>query len=102
MAWNAAEAATRGAELLDQRQPNWAKPGLINLRLLDLNDSLTCVLGQLYGLYDDGLDALHVWGRACELGFCASPGNRHRWGELTEAWRAEIRKRRHPKSAEVA
>lgn len=52
----------RGAALLDEKHPGWAEK--IDKLLLDMNDCYDCVLGQLYGEYFDGREALgltHGW-----------------------------------------
>ena len=46
----------RGATLLDAEQPGWCKR--IDLVTLDMGDTEQCVLGQMYGHYSDGVDAL--------------------------------------------
>lgn len=46
-----------GALLLDERNPGWHWD--VNLDLLDLGDGHQCVLGQLYGFYTDGRNALY-------------------------------------------
>lgn len=46
----------RGAKLLDKELPGWHTR--INLHNLDLNNCEQCILGQLYGDYSKGLDAM--------------------------------------------
>lgn len=97
-AWNAAEAAARGASFLDGEVPNWSHPNRIDLDALRLASCKRCVLGQLFGEYGEGVDDLGLSETDEDtLGFFAVD---HEWADLTEAWRAEIRKRRHPKTAD--
>jgi len=51
-------AVEKGMALLDEKQPGWMH--FINLASLDLGNSVSCVLGQIYGTYGEGLD--HVFG----------------------------------------
>jgi len=49
---NEAQAAVdKGAALLDRRRPNWFTQ--INCKTLDLSCGCDCVVGQLYGSYND-------------------------------------------------
>jgi hypothetical protein len=85
----------RGAALLDRIRPSWARE--IKLDVFDMGLCSKCVLGQLYGLYDDGLDALGlISGDRAEYiyGFNSSSLTQMAsYAALTTAWRAEIRKR---------
>ena len=45
------ENVDRGAKRLDQRRPNWYKQ--IDTKTLDLSLGCQCVIGQIYGQYDD-------------------------------------------------
>lgn len=63
----------RGAALLDSVEPYWFK--LVEVAL-DLSDCKRCVLGQVFGDYDDGLDLLNIsndllpaWRWAADHGF---------------------------------
>ena len=46
----------RGAKLLDERAPGWRER--IDLDRLDMGGCFDCVLGQLFGGYSTGADAL--------------------------------------------
>lgn len=97
-------AVARGAGFLDDwhAAPLWRPQ--IDLTILDLGHSDRCVLGQLFGGYGVGLDALHVRARAADLGFAppevpgvrwqcslhCSPEEQATWEALTEAWRREL------------
>jgi hypothetical protein len=97
----------RGAVLLDQEQPDWFEE--IDTRTLDVRYTEVCPLGQLYGSYEDGLDALHLhlpW----RYGFIRSPfsmllrkanstGAIADYAMLNAAWRAEILARRQANAA---
>lgn len=49
----------RGAKWLDEVSPQWIT--MIDLTRLDLGNSRCCVLGQVYGDYDAGLDEWWHW-----------------------------------------
>lgn len=80
-----AERVQRGAKLLDEKSPGWAAK--VALDRLDMFSDCGCVLGQIYGLYSRGLDALGLES-GMNLGF-----NSFRMGLLADLWRAEIRAR---------
>lgn len=50
--------ALRGAALLDQHRPGWERE--LELYLLNMHSCSNCVLGQLYGTYENGCHALNV------------------------------------------
>jgi hypothetical protein len=50
------ERVARGAALLDAKRPGWASR--IDLVALDITSTSNCILGQLYGWYEEGQDAL--------------------------------------------
>jgi hypothetical protein len=58
-----------GARLLDNLVPGWAN--LVETASLDLGSSSNCVLGQLFGTYEDGLRALGLneYEDAASVGF---------------------------------
>lgn len=56
----------RGIALLDDRMPGWRQR--IDLDLLDMSSCDFCILGQLFGDYDDGFVALGL-DRGCPYGF---------------------------------
>lgn len=49
----------RGMELLDQERPGWKKE--IDLNKLNMGGCVYCILGQIYGFFDDGLVALKIY-----------------------------------------
>jgi len=91
----AAQAAAKGAAVMDQRKPGWRKR--INLEAFSVASVRACVLGQNYGSYGAGMEALGI-GRtgAAELGFiwpCGQVDNDELIRALDEAWRSQIGKR---------
>lgn len=91
----AQEYAARGADLLDRYRPGWAEE--IVPEGLDLADPCDCILGQIYGQYDEGCTELSeddgFYGSSAEAyGFTTPlgwPGHPH-WGLLETAWLNEI------------
>jgi hypothetical protein len=98
--------AATGAALLDQRWPGWhhqVDPGR-----LDLEDWRADVLGQLYGTFGAGVHKLagglseaevDAWTVAYgfdldDLDLRPSTGSGHAYLALTDAWRAELVRRR--------
>lgn len=94
-----AQAAAKGAALLDEEAPGWAER--IDLPTLDLGSCWTCVLGQIFagpnshpggpyftGLHQLGLDTKEA---ATEHGFAALYLDED--AALGEAWTAEILRR---------
>lgn len=73
-----------GIALLDREQPGWREK--IDLDTLDLASCSVCVLGQVFGDYDDGIDALGVSGY--DYGFNTMGGMQ----ELTAAWKEALGK----------
>lgn len=105
MSETAETRAAAGAALLDDQRPGWWRA--INVAELDMSDGHHDVLGQLYGDFIRGMNALDLNAignegallrDSVDLGFdlgfdldylTIAPGDR-----LTAAWRAEIAKRR--------
>ena len=86
----ATERAQRGAELLDQARLNWA--GKVNPDTLRMASYKNCVLGQIYGGFGKGFDALPLNGHSTHYGFFSFFLNK----PLKKAWRAEIQRRHAP------
>jgi len=92
-----ADAANAGAKFLDREQPGWET--LIDLNELHMNDCTQCILGQLYGWYDDGLSALNLGAfngyDAADLGFdtAGSRGATEDYDVLTHQWAKQITRR---------
>lgn len=86
--------AQRGAELLDEKKPQWRSH--INVGRLDMFHPGYCVLGQLFGDYLYGLRALELSDLdALRLGFESSNDSdafvadptKPTYAELRDAWR---------------
>jgi hypothetical protein len=52
------ERVNRGAKLLDAKHPGWHKE--ININELNMASCTQCILGQCFGRYGNGLDALQL------------------------------------------
>lgn len=87
-----------GAELLDHVAPGWWQDGKVDLNILDLGHYYHCILGQLFGGYDEGRDRLAEylgqWNRFCSLHFGFSVDGPADYDDLTEDWRNLINDRR--------
>lgn len=75
----------KGAALLSEKEPNWAER--INLKGLRQSGCESCVLGQVYGYFHKGLDALEV-SSPVEYGFAAEEFEFY--PTLDELWKDEI------------
>lgn len=80
-------AIDKGIELLDAQVPNWCKQ--MQLDHLDLADVNSCVLGQVYGHFGHGLNALNMHGGSDLYGFIAKDGRDAVY--LTRRWKQRIR-----------
>ena len=83
------ERVARGARLLDQVRPGWRTE--ICIGTLDIGSCTECVLGQLYGTYDDGVESAFppeslVGPTACGFNFWTA----REASLLEEAWTDEI------------
>lgn len=80
----------RGARLMDSRSPGWAVR--INLYYLRTASADDCILGQEFGMYYRGLEALGIgWRRSAWYGFSILPFSRESsWARLDAAWQREI------------
>jgi hypothetical protein len=77
----------RGEAFLDEHVPGWRDA--VEPYGLDLANGCQCVLGQVFGDYDDGLRLLGLTQRdAQRLGFFT--WGRQTFGKLTDAWRRVI------------
>ncbi len=61
----------------------------IDLETLNLSHGSRCVLGQVYGGYDDGVHELAIEGQARLYGFYtwSQPGSPQEWRALQRCWR---------------
>lgn len=88
-----------GLALLDAQAPGWEK--LVDLERLDITSPVGCMLGQVYGYYFDGLDALKITDlEASSYGFqltfddsIIESGERSPYDRLTETWQTLLRER---------
>lgn len=81
---NVEKRVLAGAKFLDGERPGWRNA--INVELLDVADGNCCVLGQLYGTYSEGVEALDLSrGEIIDYGFDSSMGSPTY--DLTEAWK---------------
>lgn len=93
----------KGAALLDQHRPGWERG--IDPSSLVIYHIERCILGQLYGDYGDGKDALLgegwemivSWEVSAAHGFTVSPGREYLWNPewlaLRDAWLALLAER---------
>lgn len=85
-------AAQKGAALLDDRYPRWWTE--IDTIILDMGDAGYDVLGQLYGEFEWGLDALGLKGdQDFDLGFSLPGYDQPGFVQLTEIWKNLIEQR---------
>lgn len=88
----------RGAALLDSIRPDWFR--CIDVPSLDMDDPERCILGQLFGHYDSGCNAIQISPKT-PRSYNGTPGryfgfnNEMSWSRDTQAaaWRNEIRTR---------
>ena len=85
MAKDFSAQVTAGMSLLDQQRPGWRSE--IDLGTLDLGNCQVCVLGQIFGDYEDGLEALDI-SDPYKYGFNAVEG----MYALTQAWKDALGK----------
>lgn len=76
-----------GMKLLDQEVPGWR--GKVDPNWLIMNNCTHCILGQLFGNYSDGADALGLSDfEGQHYGFELTVGMS--WEELTQAWKEAL------------
>ena len=73
----------RGVKLLDAKVPGWREK--IDRDQLSMGDGCNCILGQIYGHFDEGIDELDSEDEAAERGF-DSEHDPISWEELTREW----------------
>jgi hypothetical protein len=76
-----------GVTLLDERVPGWR--GRIDVDDLDLSSKRECVLGQLYGHFQEGVQQLGIRHQTCAFGF-ATGGGGHEYTKLTKEWKLAL------------
>ena len=92
-----------GMGLLDEHYHNQSWVLMIDLGELDLKSGCNCILGQLVGDYDQGLDEMNVQGDGSEYGFAVDlewqrmendeENASKLWDKLTEEWIEAIKRR---------
>lgn len=85
-------AVAEGVKLLDEKQPEWWKN--INLYTLDMEGCYSCILGQLFGSYSVGREALGIPSCEGDLYGFDSLGPRRDFGTLQFMWAEIIEARR--------
>lgn len=81
-----------GMALLDAYDPDWVSK--IDLNILDMHDYHYCILGQFFGDYGTGRDALDIpIGDGQWYGFDQETGEFENWAILDKAWVREIKAR---------
>ncbi len=89
----ASELVANGAALLDEHLPGWHER--IDLDTLDISSCDKCMLGQLFGRYGIGKDALGLkTGDNHGFALPYSMFDSLNWGVLDKAWADEIGSRR--------
>lgn len=90
-----------GVALLDEHNPGWHER--IDLGSLRLSTCSGCILGQLYGVYATGLEALGIK-TGEKHGFAVAPGfyGDYSFGDLENVWVDEIVARRNHSETEVS
>lgn len=92
-----AEKVQNGSNLLDRVRPGWRDE--IDLDTLDIGSLDCCVMGQLYGSYTRGLDALGLTGKATAHGFSLGMGLirefpagawKEKYEVLTDEWKLAL------------
>ena len=82
-----------GAALLDRERPGWWEE--VDTERLDMASECDCVLGQVWGEYIDGVNALHVRGDGGWVVWSTDHGfERADWTDLDRLWLAAIAERR--------
>lgn len=88
--------AKAGAKLLDEAVMHWWYD--IDITTLEMADSKRCILGQLFGHCDYGLELLdEICGHTVQLddcGFSLTSFRTQTWDELKNLWIDEIQLRR--------
>jgi hypothetical protein len=87
------DVVRRGARLLDREAPGWERK--IDLDTLDLEHTCNCVVGQVYGDYDEGIEQLDgdAESHPERYGFDIDPAADYEYESLTERWRGFLKRR---------
>lgn len=86
------ENVLRGIALLDEKVPDWREK--IEPESLFMDLCMSCVLGQIFGYYPDGLEHLDIPShqQAIHYGFDADTNSETspKWNELTQLWKEQL------------
>lgn len=89
-------AVVKGAKFLDSVRPGWHDE--VNIDNLKQIMPMNCVLGQVYGHYDDGLNELGISDSAgAHFGFTLAKDDHYNtslWSDITVWWKDEVMGRR--------
>lgn len=81
------DAVARGVALLDEKVPDWRER--INPEVLEMRHCFDCVIGQLFGDFDEVTQLGPIW--PTEFGFDITgedvQGTWRNWEALNAAWR---------------
>ena len=95
-----------GMALLDRYDATWFYLGRIITPLLNMASPHSCVLGMLFGDYDDGLQKLHLgtWdsNQAVKYGFAAGDIDPMGYWYLTQTWVKLINEKRQAAGPEAS
>lgn len=93
------EKVKRGVRLLDKKIPNWRSK--IDSETIDMAGIMNCVLGQLYGNYQNGL--IKLFGRDTDFetrrlqgiahGFQLTDEEHQNYALLDHLWKVELNKK---------
>lgn len=87
------EKVAAGAMLCDMQDPWWYRK--INRDLLQMQSCSLCIMGQLYGIFGEGLRILGItlgepYGFSTNIYSSDALENRKAWKELKDLWIAQI------------
>jgi hypothetical protein len=88
-----ADRMRAGIDLLDKNVARWT--AYIDVDRLDMRSCLECVLGQLFGNFNQGTSDLLIGGWASEYGFDLADEDEYGsgWRSLNRLWVFVVRKR---------
>ena len=87
---NLRDSVRRGIRILNTVYGNRSWRKKIDLNTLNLESVSFCVLGQLEGNYDKGLDKVKVAWDTSQYGFSLYDPKPGKWEQLTQTWRREL------------
>lgn len=78
-------AVSNGINLLDREEPGWRDN--IDTDTLDVSDCTQCILAQVYGHFNTGLNRLDMWDHPDDYGFALVGGD---YAQLTDQWKLAL------------